>query len=183
MKKTFLLSILLIFSILEGGEPKFEYILPNGVDYKIQPAGEEELHLFRLAKHPIDGDHWGLDLPSLFLMQLDEGEFKQSVDFFLGKSNEEIEEEVRSDNDSLLIHSVKYSKVKMGNCTGHRIQIDTEVSAVGQTKKFTVVNSYLKINETYWTANGMSLRGDEDIKTVDEILRSITITEQSEAQP
>lgn len=83
MKKVLLLLLLVVSSTFTHGE-ELDFILPNGVDYKIQQVKDKELHLFRLTKHPIDTNHWGPDLPMLILMRMDCEAYSKSISHFDG---------------------------------------------------------------------------------------------------
>ena len=178
MKKVLVRLLLVVSSTFTHGE-ELDFILPNGVDYKIQQVKDKELHLFRLTKHPIDTNHWGPDLPMLILMRMDCEAYSKSIRHFDGKSNNEIESEFLqhiASQSSHTVHSLKYSEIHLGVFTGHRIQIDTEVSHAGVVRRFTILNTYIETDESCWMANGMSLRHEEDIQTVDAILKSIRIS-------
>jgi len=182
MKISLILLILIsTYSITQGDE--LDFTLPDGVDYKIQQVKEKELHLFRLSRHPTDEDHWGPDLPMLILMKMDCEDYAESISHFEGKTESEIEREFLTQIKSQLsqpVHGLKYSTISFGEFSGHRIQIDTQASSSGVVRKFTLLNSYIQNTDSCWMVNGMSLRNDEDIKTVDEILETIHIIEQAE---
>jgi hypothetical protein len=155
-------------------------VLPNGVDYKFQKVKESELHLFRLAKHPIDAEHWGPDLPMLILMKMEPADYAKAISDFEGKTKDEIEGEFLAQIESQLsqpVHALKYSMIHLGEFRGHRIQIDTQATSGEVVRKYTLLNSYIQNSETCWMANGMSLRNEEDVKTVDVILKSLRIGE------
>lgn len=176
-----LLFLISIHPITQGD--KLNFTLPDGVDYKIQQIKDKELHLFRLSRHPTDKDHWGPDVPMLILMKMDCEDYAESISHFAGKTESEIERDFLTQIKSQLsqpVHDLKYSMISLGEFSGHRIQIDTQASSSGLVRKFTLLNSYIQNADSCWMANGMSLRNDEDIKTVDEILEAIHIIEQAE---
>ena len=121
-------------------------------------------------------------LPMLILMKMDCKDYAESISHFEGKTKSEIEREFLTQIKSQFsqpIHGLKYSIISFGELSGHRIQIDTQASSSGVVRKLTLLNSYIQNSHSCWMANGMSLRNDEDIKTVDEILGTIHVIEQA----
>ena len=116
----------------------------------------------------------------LILMKMEPADYARAISDFEGKTKEEIEGEFLAEIESQLsqpVHALKYSMIQLGEFHGHRIQIDTQAGAGEQMRKFTLLSSYIQNADTCWMANGMSLRDQEDVKTVDVILKSLRIGE------
>lgn len=178
------LALFLTIGHLYANETQFEYELPEGAEYKLQPAGNKKLHIFRLEEHKADPTYFGLDLASLVLIEIDKPKFEGLIEHFKGKTKEEIEAEFRegflNDPSSPPLHSIAYKKITLGQFKGHRIKIKTE--SVEAKKGFILLSNFLEGDGSYWLANGMTLRDEADILTVDEILKSIRLS-KDQVQP
>lgn len=183
--KTYLIGsfFLILVSHLSSAEGELDFILPDAVDYKIQQVNGNELHLFRLSRHPVDEDHWGPDLPMLIFMKMACDDYTEAIAQFEDKTEKQIEGEFLAHFESQSshpVHGLDYATIRFSEFSGHRIRIDTQASSAGEVREFTLLITYLQNSDSCWMANGMSLRDDEDIETIDEILNSIQIAKQAE---